>query len=160
MSREPDGVLQWNLAEISAALKITPEDVRLYFTNGRRVSFVLERRIAREILGGALAASEGAGYDLIDPKGGKWEVRSLTRGGIYFCPSYMVGSGRSFVAEGFLAKMAELQGYIVSDVECFPDVPFWVVPVETVRNWWLTKQLGMNSKISREKALRLLREMA
>jgi hypothetical protein len=159
MPRKPDGILQWNLAEIASALKVTPEDVRLYFTDGRRVSFMLERRLAREVLHGTLAPSEGAGYDVLDPDGGKWEVRSITRGGIYFCPSYMVGSGRSFNEPGFLEKMKDIRGYILSDVESFPDVPFWIVPVNTVREWWQQGQLGAGTKISREKALRLLSEI-
>ena len=110
-------VLRWDLATLTAAMKITEQEVREYFTDGRRVSFLLERRISREIIGGRLASSEGASYDLLDADGGKWEVRSLTRGGIYFCPSYMVGSGRSFDERGFLAKVQEIEGYIVSDVE-------------------------------------------
>ena len=88
--RDPNGILSWNIEEIARALKIKPEDVREYFTDGRRVSFIVERRIAREVLKGTLAPTEGAGYDVIDSFGGKWEVRSITRGGIYFCPSYMV----------------------------------------------------------------------
>lgn len=156
MPRQPDGILRWNLTEIASVLKITEEDVRLYFTDGRRVSFMLERRLAREVLHGTLAPSEGAGYDLLDSQGGKWEVRSITRGGVYFCPSYMVGSGRSFHEAGFLEKMKEIRGYILSDVESFPDVPFWIVPVDTVRTWWEQGHLGAGTKISREKALRLL----
>jgi hypothetical protein len=35
MTRQPNGTLHWHLAEIASALKITPEDVRLYFTDGR-----------------------------------------------------------------------------------------------------------------------------
>lgn len=50
----------------------------------------------------------------------KWEVRSISRNGIYFCPSYMVGSGRKFNEAGFLVKIAEISGYIVSDIERFP----------------------------------------
>ena len=38
------GVFKWNITEISKALKIKEADVRLYFTDGRRVSFILERR--------------------------------------------------------------------------------------------------------------------
>lgn len=159
MPRLPDGTLHWNLEEIAQALRITREDVRLYFTDGRRVSFVLERRLAREVLNGTLAPSEGAGYDLLDASGGKWEVRSITRGGIYFCPSYMVGSGRSFDEPGFLAKMQDIKGYVVSDVESFPDVPFWIVPVEVVQTWWQSNKLGAGTKISREKALKLLSEL-
>ena len=50
----------------------------------------------REVLGGKLAPSEGDDHDLIDTQGRKWEGRSVSGGGIYFCPSYMVGSGRRF----------------------------------------------------------------
>jgi hypothetical protein len=137
-------------------LKIKETDVRLYFTDGRRISFMLERRLAYEILKGQLAPNEGAGYDLIDSKGGKWEVRSISRGGIYFCPSYMVGSGRSFNEKGFLKKLKELKGYIISDIESFPEIPFWIIPVEQVIQWWEEGKLGTTTKISRKVALNLI----
>lgn len=151
-----DGLLTWDLNEISKALKITTEDVKLYFTDGRRVSFILERRICYEVVKGKLAPSEGAGFDLIDPKGNKWEVRSITRGGIYFCPSYMVGSGRRFEENGFVNKLNEIEGYIVSDVESFPNVPFWIINKKVVYKWWIDGKLGNSTKISREKALNLI----
>jgi hypothetical protein len=144
---------------LATALKISEADVRAYFTDGRRVSFVLERRIAAEVVHGRLASSEGAGYDLIDPAGRYWEVRSITKGGIYFCPSYMVGSGRSFDEAGFLAKLQTIEGYIVSDVESFPEVPFWIIPKSTVQQWWQTRQLGSGSKVSRDGVFRLLRAL-
>ncbi len=137
-------------------MHIGEADVREYFTDGRRVSFLLERRIAREVIKGKLAPSEGAGFDLIDPTGHKWEVRSISKGGIYSCPSYMVGSGRSFNEPGFLGKLDEIAGYIVSDIEAFPDVPFWVIPKEVVVTWWKGNQLGSSTKISRAKAHSLL----
>jgi len=98
------GFLRWNIDELSQAMKIDPMDVKLYFRDGRKVSFILERRFAYEVIKGRLAPSEGAGYDLLDSTGGKWEVRSISKGGIYFCPSYMVGSGRKFDEPGFMAK--------------------------------------------------------
>jgi hypothetical protein len=154
-----DGSLSWDLAEIAKALKISPEAVREYFTDGRRVSFILERRIANEVLNATLAKSEGAGYDLVDSSGSKWEVRSISEGGIYFCPSYMVGSGRSFDEPGFLAKLTEIKGYILADITAFPDVPFWVVQSTTVLAWWRKHSLGTTSKISRRNALKLLQDM-
>jgi hypothetical protein len=157
---EYDGFFTWNVKQIADALKIKEADVRLYFTDGRRVSFLLERRLAYEVLHGKLAPSEGAGYDLIDSHGGKWEVRSITRDGIYFCPSYMVGSGRSFNKKGFLEKIREIKGYIISDIESFPDVPFWVVPSRQVIAWWKDGELGTTTKISREKALKLVKSIA
>lgn len=159
MGRAPAGRLTWNLNAIAAALKIQPEDVQEYFTDGRRVSFILERRIAREVLKGRIADSEGADYDLTDASGDKWEVRSVTRGGVYFCPSYMVGSGRSFAVVGFLAKLREIKGYILADVETFPDVPFYVVSAAEVGAWWNARQLGSTTKVSRAKALKLLQAL-
>ncbi|MFL2832122.1 MAG: hypothetical protein ACJ0BK_00710 [Coraliomargaritaceae bacterium] len=151
------GTLEWNIKQIGAALKISEEDVRAYFTDGRRVSFLLERRIAYEVLDGSLAPSEGAGYDVLDREGRKWEVRSISRGGIYFCPSYMVGSGRSFNLAGFNKKLDEISGYIVSDIERFPEIPYWIIPTSTVRKWWVNCKLGKTTKISRKNALELLK---
>ena len=159
MARTPAGRLTWDLGAIAAALKIQSGDVREYFTDGRRVSFILERRIAREVLKGSIAESEGADYDLTDASGNKWEVRSITRGGVYFCPSYMVGSGRSFATAGFLAKLDEIKGYILADVETFPDVPFYAVSAGEVRAWWEARQLGSSTKVSRAKALALLQRL-
>lgn len=161
MAAKPNGFLSWNLPELARVLQVCEADVREYFTDGRRVSFLIERRLAREVVvGGRLAASEGAGFDLLDERGGKWEVRSISTGGIYFCPSYMVGSGRSFDEPGFLRKLQEIEGYIVSDIESFPDVPFWIIPKAIVAEWYITRRLGAGTKVSRARALALLAEWA
>ncbi len=86
----------------------------------------------------------------------KWNVRSVSKGGIYFCPSYMVGSGRHFDEDGFLQKLDHIAGYIVSDIQCFPSIPYWKIPVDIVRAWWHQGELSSASKISRAKALTLL----
>jgi len=159
MAAKPYGQLNWDIGEIAKALKIGENDVKQYFTDGRRVSFILERRLACEVMQGRLAPSEGAGYDLLDWQGRKWEVRSITKGGIYFCPSYMVGSGRSFDKAGFLKKLKTIQGFIISDVESFSDIPFWIISSRVVRSWWDDGRLGLNSKVSRRSALELLQAM-
>ena len=159
MTPTPHGLLKWDIAEVARALKLKEGDVRLYFTDGRRVSFLLERRICAEVVHGTLAPSEGAGYDLIDSSGRHWEVRSITKSGIYFCPSYMVGSGRSFEEGGFLAKLRDVEGYIVSDVESFPDVPYWIVPKTSVESWWRGGSLGSATKVTRDSMFRLLRTL-
>ena len=156
----PNGLLKRDILQLSEALQIPQGDVHDYFTDGRRVSFLLERRIAYQVLKGSLANSEGAGYDVLDSIGRKWEIRSVSRNGIYFCPSYMVGAGRHFEENGFLQKLDEVSGYIVSDIECFPSVPYWQIPTDTVRAWWLQGQLGAASRISRAKALALLRSIS
>ena len=153
------GILEWDLPALQSSLHLSEDEVRAYFTDGRRVSFILERRLMREVLGGRLADSEGDGYDVLDRKGRKWEVRSVTRGGIYFCPSYMVGSGRKFDCDGFLRKLDDIYGYAISDVTGFPQVPYWLVTAAEVRNWWDSNRLGPSTQISRDKALVLLKNM-
>ena len=61
--------LNWDISQLPEAMKIPAEDVRDYFTDGRRVAFLLERRIASQVL--SLARSEGAGYGVLDSTGRK-----------------------------------------------------------------------------------------
>jgi len=70
----------------------------------------------------------------------------------------MVGSGRHFNETGFLKKIAGIQGYVVSDITLFPEVPYWILPVELVLAWWKTGSLGSSTKISRRTALQLLED--
>jgi hypothetical protein len=155
---KPTRTLIWDVESVGLALKIDAKSVREYFTDGRRVAFLIERRIAQEE-GFKLASSEGAAFDLIDQVGGCWEARNITRGGVYFCPSYMVGSGRSFDKPGFARKLAGVCGYILTDIESFPTVPYWAIPCAIVEKWWLAGSLGTSTKINRDKALDLLRSL-
>jgi len=148
-----------DIEQVAQALKVTREDVTEYFTDGRRVSFLIERRMAREVLEkSARPDSEGAPYDVTDRLGGKWEVRSITRGGVYFCPSNQVGKGRAFDHRGFEEKLTAVTGYVLADVEAFPRAPFWLIPVDTVRDWWTTGKLQANTKVRRKRILELIRE--
>ena len=36
-------------------------------------------------------------------------------------------------------------------------VPYWIIPKELVRNWWAEAPLGKPTKISRQKALSLVK---
>jgi hypothetical protein len=141
-------VLKWDLKRISESLAISEEEVISYFRDGRRVSFILERRIRDSFSGWRLAESEGAGHDLVDDKGIYWEVRSVSKN-IYFCPSYMVGSGRKFAEPGFIEKLNSIGGYICSDITTFPTVPVYIVPSELIRRLYDEKRLGTNTSISR-----------
>ena len=154
------GILEWDLDLLRNAMHLSVNDIRTYFTDGRRVSFILERRLTREVLGGELAASEGDDHDVVDAAGRKWEVRSVSAGGIYFCPSYMVGSGRRFDCDGFLRKLGMIHGYVVSDITEFPRVPYWKVEAGLVRRWWDAGMLGTTTKIPRARAIQLLRTLS
>lgn len=148
--------LRWNEQELASAFQITTDDVREYLTDGRRVSFIIERRLMWENPGWSLAPSEGAGYDLLDPNGGMWEVRSITRQGVYFNPSNQVGSGRKFNEIGFKQKLENISGFILSDIVLFPAVEVYVIPVENVIRWYDQNLLGSNAKVSRKKFLEQL----
>ena len=148
--------MHWDETEIANAFKISPKDVQEYLTDGRRVSFIIERRLMWENSGWELAPSEGAGYDLLDPTGEKWEVRSITSGGVYFNPSNQVGAGRRFNEGGFQAKLSDLKGFILSDIVGFPVVEVFKFPVENVLRWYGKSLLGKNAKVSRKKFLEIL----
>lgn len=140
----------WDLNALADALKISSADTALYFRDGRRISFILERRFRDTHPGWQLAPSEGAGYDLVDASGTRWEVRSISRD-IYFCPSYMVGSGRRFEEAGFLLKLDAIGGYICADITLFPDVPVFVLPSDLIRRLYHERRLGAGTKISRDR---------
>jgi len=71
----------------------------------------------------------------------------------------MVGSGRSFNEAGFLKKLNEIEGYIISDVESFPDIPLWIISKDDVRVWYENGSLGAGTKISRQRALELVQKL-
>lgn len=140
-------ILEWDLQKLADAMHLSEEEVLAYFRDGRRISFILERRIRDAFADWLLAPSEGSGFDLIDEKGGKWEVRSISKG-IYFCPSYMVGSGRAFDEPGFFGKLDAIAGYVCSDIMQFPSVPVFMVPVELIRELYEARKLGAGTRIS------------
>lgn len=148
--------ISWDEKELARAMRVKVEDVREYFMDGRRVSFIIERRLKWDHPGWQLAPSEGAGYDLLDPTGGMWEVRSITGGGVYFNPSNQVGSGRKFNEDGFQAKLGGVKGFILTDIMQFPDMDVYVVPVQNVLRWHAAGQLGANAKVSRARFLKNL----
>ena len=154
----PTGTLEWELPALVLALKIPEEEVIEYFKDGRRIAFLIERRLAREILGGALSPSEGSHFDAVDHYGNKWEIRSLSKRGTYFCPSYMVGSGREFDEAGFQEKLDSITGYIICDIDRFPAVPYWMVPKSEIVAWRAAGHLSKDTRISHKKFLELVEQ--
>jgi hypothetical protein len=142
---KPTRILHWDTAELASAMKILPEDVVAYFTDGRRVSFLLERHIARHYEG-RLANSEKDPYDFVDKKGRKWEVRSITKRGVYFNPSVQVGAGRFFEEVKFRAKIAGIYGFILCDITAFPEIPIFGIKSSQVISWYEAGQIGKSAK--------------
>ena len=146
--------IDFDCAALAAAFGVKDEDVYQFMTDGRRASFIIERRLAWAHDGWSLAPTEGAGYDLEAPDGGLWEVRSITKGGVYFNPSAQVGSGRVFEEKGFLAKVDAVEGFILSDITKFPNVPVIKVPRDFVTDWYKRGKLGTTAKVSRARFYR------
>jgi len=144
---------QWDVGALSDALAITKDEVLEYFRDGRRMSFILERRLQSDFNG--TLSRENEAWDMIDSEGRKWEVRSLTES-LYFCPSYMVGSGRIFNRDGFIQKLDAIHGYIVGDIKLFPEVPCWTLSSELVRHWWESGTIPEKTSISRARFYQLL----
>lgn len=143
--------IDFDCAGLAAAFGVKNADVHEFMTDGRRASFIIERRLFWAHKGWNLAPSEGAGYDLKDPQGGLWEVRSITKQGVYFNPSVQVGAGRKFDETGFLAKLEAIEGFILSDITKFPKVPVFVVPHQLVTMWYKAGVLGAGTKVSYKK---------
>lgn len=141
--------IQFDDEELAEAFGVTVADVQEYLTDGRRASFIIERRLKWANPGWELAPSEGAGYDLRAPDGSLWEVRSITASGVYFNPSAQVGSGRRFEEAGFLLKLDSIAGFILADITLFPNVEVFKVPVEYVKQWYRARELNANAKVSR-----------
>ncbi len=154
---QPTFQVSWDEHALAVAMQMSPAEVREYFTDGRRASFILERRLVTIHPGWQKAPSEGDGFDVMDPMGGKWEVRSVTHNGVYFTPSGQVGKDRTFNEAEFRAKLAAIKGFILADIVNFPDVAFRVVPVANVLRWYEAGLLGKSAKISRN---RFLKELA
>lgn len=149
------GKLTWDVDKLVDALHMDREDVIKYFRDGRRISFILERRICKEVLGGKLPESEGASFDLFDADGEKWEVRSVSAGGTYFCPSSMVGAGRNFDEDGFLKKLEGVKGYILADITKFPEVEYWSISSYEVIGMYIDGKISRTTQVSRDKVIEL-----
>ena len=65
--------------------------------------------------------------------------------------------GARYRAAPARAKLEEIEGYVVSDVTLFPRIPVWRISGEKVLDWYERGKLGAGSKISRAKALSLIK---
>lgn len=127
------GEMRWDLDELAASLKITEEQVRTYFKDGRRSGFLVETRIVNE--NPALApAPKNAVFDARDGED-MWEIRTITGNGVSFIPSVDRGGGRKFDPVRFEQKLHDVAGFIVCDVSKFPAVPYWSIPSRVIAKW-------------------------
>jgi hypothetical protein len=154
----PIVTIRWDVDEVAAALGISREHVNEMFNDGRQVSWLLNRRLAR-VLNMHLVPTDGGGVKLVGRKGDTWILRCITDDA-KFVPSSMLGTGRHFDAMGFDAHLANLTGFIVADLKSFPAVPCWDVCADTIGNWHAAKLLsGTKAGIKRFPLLSLLEKL-
>lgn len=146
------GTLSWNTEDLASALKLNLADVEPYFRDGRRISFLLERRLAQGLIPGDLANSERDPYDIIQANGKKWEVRCITKGGVRFGPSKNTGGSRKFSESDFLEKLKVISGYALCDVTAFPKVEVYQVSSSRVRKLYNAGLLGVAASLSTAKS--------
>ena len=100
---------------------LSQERVNKLFTDGRRASGFLELQLEEWFEG--LEFVDGKGYDHIYKfnEGQLYDAKCFTKGGSKFCPSVMLGAGRS-VDQEKLWEHASKMIYIFCDVVSFPEV--------------------------------------
>jgi len=147
-----DGLLTWNLSKLANALQVKVSEARTYFRDGRKLSFLAEVVLAKE-LGMNKAETESKPYDLIDPNTNeKWEVRCMNRT-VSFAPSNMTGANRGFNIEGFMDKLDICAGYIICDIVEFPVVPYYIVKSSTVAKWFGSQRMSRTALLTRKNFL-------
>lgn len=153
---KPTSILKFDEEFIGEGLGLTVPQVQTWFRDGRHASRIIELNLAKE-LGLVLPENICDKFDLLDENGGKWEVRCLTDRGCSFAPSNMTGAGRKFDLAGLVEKLRLVKGFIVADIEGFPTVPYWVIPVHIIEAWCYGGDLKTGARGSRAKILELLR---
>lgn len=154
MAAQPTGfrrkhrTFSWHGEQLAQATGLNLTDVRIYFTDGRRASFLVERRLCKQ-LGWSLADSERHPYDIVDngAPNGKWEVRCVTANGVNLAPSRDQGSGRKFSDLSLQQKLNLLRGYILADITVFPAVNYYFFVQATVKTWVQNGKLNANGSI-------------
>jgi hypothetical protein len=139
------GLFEWDVAKCAEGLQLPSERLLAFFKDGRRFAWLLEESLAARH--DMVRQGETDDFDLQDAAGRRWEVRCCTKGGLFFCPSNMVGKGRKFNFEDWVIKQANVSGWIVADINTFPRVPYWVIPGAVVGGWWNAGALGPSTHV-------------
>ncbi len=97
------------------------------FKDGRLSGLLIEHLIESMFLNLTRLKQENSSLDFIDSKGGRYEVRVITKNGVKFIPSHMIGKGRKFNQEGFDEKLAQIDYFLLCDVNNFPKISIFTI---------------------------------
>jgi hypothetical protein len=148
------GTLRWNERDLASALKLNLAEIKPYFKDGRRISFLLERSLVKKLMPGKLANSERDPYDIELVNGEKWEVRCMTERGVKFGPSKNIGGSRKFSERDFLLKLKSISGYAICDVTSFPSVQVYKIPSIEIHKLYKAGYLGSSASLSSAKKVK------
>lgn len=150
------GTLQWDEKALASALKLDVSEIKPYFKDGRRISFLLERSLVKRLMPGKLAISERDPYDIELRNGEKWEVRCITSRGVKFGPSKNTGGSRKFSEKDFLHKLKSIAGYALCDVTNFPSVAIYKVPSNAILKLYKSGSLGLSASLTSAKRVKTI----
>ena len=153
--------IRYDKRKLIDALQISEESINDKFTDGRTVSALIEERVVKELPNLlSLAKDRGGGIrKIIDVDHKEWELRTISKTGIAFAPSKMIGVGRSFDADGFFERLNEIAGYIVVNTLTFPGQSIFqidLVPTDNIRSWFNDGSLGKRAKIPSKQMIEIL----
>jgi len=128
--------IKWDLLDISNSLKITTGNTLRFLRDGRNSSFLLKFYLSN-MLNLELVEGHNAPTQLISSSGNIWIIKTCTKiSGVSFCQNSMIGKGRKFNAVDFLKHLEENKGFLVCDIESFPEVNVYKISSKKVKEYF------------------------
>jgi hypothetical protein len=165
MSYEPFYSFEWGRAAKSGSgFGISAAGMKRLLGDGRVVSFMMEVHLSEAFAEGRnhfkLVAEGNAAFDLIGfgKFEGNWDVRCITKHGVYFTSAGQVGGSRKFSEKGYQKKRAALTGFILADITEFPKVDCYLVRKDVVEDWRDEGRIGKKTKVTAKAIRKLLSE--
>lgn len=109
--------------DLSGQIKFGPiEENDLYeiFKDGRVAGLIIEHLLNTIFKNLTRLGHENAALDFIDNDARRYEARTVTKNGVKFIPSHMIGQGRKFSQAGFVKKLSRLESFILLDITQCP----------------------------------------
>lgn len=123
---------------------LSSEECKEIFKDGRVFSHFIELWICKYFL---LTHVKGCkDHDFIDKNNVKYDEKTFTQRGCNFCPSNMLGQGRTFDRDVFIEKSKRLIFCIVSNVD-FPNIKIKFVKGEDLVEKYPTGKISFNDII-------------
>lgn len=142
----PDEVYKINLEGTIRFGNLKGAVINNIFSDGRIAGLISEFFVCDIFEGLARAESEKAPYDVYHTKWmNGYECRTVTKGGVKFCPSYMIGKGRSYDEKEHHEKVRNVHGYIFFDITKMPVVKITIVSRNHPKHGFLFRQ-GLSYK--------------